>query len=108
MIKLWYNSDGSDIVAKKKNKKIADLAKLTIKEMGYVEVWSSKTKQLEAKIKDPEKIEPYWSGIDFELYDEIDPTLCEKRGIVKEIIMGKMIDTKHENQEIDAIDRIII
>lgn len=108
MLNLWYNSEGSELIDKKKNKRIADIAKLTIKEMKYIDVWSSKTKQYEGKIKDPEKIIPYWSGVSFELFDDIDPSFCEKRGVIKEIIFGKIIDTKHENQEVDAIDRIII
>lgn len=108
MLNIFYCSEKNDAAAKKKNKAIADAAKATIKEMGYIEVYSSKTGNCEMKIKNEETIIPYWGGVNFELYDEIDSSLCEKRGLVKEIIMGKIIDSKHENQEINGIERIII
>lgn len=108
MLRIYYASDTKDNVAKKKNKAIAEAAKATIKEYGYVEVWSSKTNQREAIIKNPETIYPGWGGVDFEMDDEINPSLAEKGCLIKEIIMGKIIDTKHEDQEISGIDRIII
>lgn len=108
MLKIFYASKTNDIAAKKKNKSIADAAKATIKEYGYIEVWSSITGCQEAKIKNSETILPGWGGIDFELDDEIDQRLSEKGCLIKEIVFGKIIDTKHENQEIDGIERIII
>lgn len=108
MLKIWFDSGTKDIVAKKKNKAIADAAKNTIKELGYIEVYSSKTNMREMKISNEETVVPYWGGVDFELDDEIDSSLCERRGLVKEIVFGKIIDTKHENQEINGIERIII
>lgn len=108
MITVFYGSDTNDAVAKKKNKKIAEAAKNTIKEYGHVEVFSSKTNRIEGLIKDKENIIPYWGGVSFELDDEIDPSLCEVRGIVKEIVMGKIPDSKHPEQAIDGIERLII
>lgn len=108
MLKIFYSSGANDAAAKKRNKAIADAAKATIKEYGYIEVWSSVSKQPVAKIKNPETILPGWGGIDFELDDEINPALSEKGCLVKEIVFGKIVDTKHENQEIEGIDRIII
>lgn len=108
MLTVFYSSETNDSVAKKKNKKLAEAAKNTIKEYGFVEVFSSKTNRREGLIKDKENIIPYWGGVSFELDDEIDPSLCETRGIVKEIIIGKIPDSKHPEQTIDGIERIII
>ena len=108
MLNIFYCSSKNDAAAKKENKMIAEAAKATIKEIGYIEVYSLKTKQREIKISNEEGIVPYWSGVNFELDDEIDSSLCEKRGTVKEIVFGTIIDSKHENQEIRGIDRIII
>lgn len=108
MLRIYYKSEGNDAVAKKKNKIIAEAAKNTIKENGFVEVWSKKTNQLEAKIKNSETILPGWGGIDFELDDEIDPMLAEKGCLVQGIEMIKIEDVKHPGQTIDCIYRIII
>lgn len=43
MINIFYASETNDAAAKKKNKKIADAAKNTIKEYGFIEVYSSKS-----------------------------------------------------------------
>lgn len=108
MLRIYYKSEGNDAAAKKKNKALADAAKVTIKEYGYVEVWSKKTNQLEAKIKNPETIIPGWGGVDFELDDEIDSSLAEKGCLVQKIEMAKIDDVKHSNQSINCIYRIII
>ncbi len=108
MLNIFYCSPTNDAEAKKKNKAIAEAAKATIKELGYIEVISSKTGQREIKISNEEGVVPYWGGVNFELDDEIDPSLCEKRGLVKEIVFGTIIDSKHENQEIRGIDQIIM
>lgn len=108
MLKIFYASKTNDLAAKKRNKAIAEAAKATIKEYGYIEVWSSVSGCQETKIKNPETILPGWGGIDFELDNEINPALSEKGCLVKDIVFGKLIDTKHENQEIEGVERIII
>lgn len=108
MLRLFYASKDSDLAAKKRNKLIADAAKATIKEFGSIEVWSSISGQLEGKIKNPETILPGWGGVNFELDDEINPALAVKGCLIQKIEFGKIIDSKHENQEIEGIERIII
>ena len=108
MINIFYASETNDAVAKKKNKKIAEAAKNTIKEYGFIEVYSLKSNQREAVIKDKEAIIPYWGGVSFELDDEIDPALAKKGSLINEICFGKMPDPKNPEQEILGIEKIII
>lgn len=108
MLRVFYASKTNDTNAKRKNKLIAEAAKLTIKIYGEIEVWSSKTEMLEGKIKNPETIIPGWGGVDFELDDEINPNLSEKGCLIKEIVFGKIVDPKYENQELNGIEKIII
>ena len=108
MINIFYASETSDVAAKKKNKKIADAAKNTIKEYGLIEVYSSKSGQRAAIIKDKEAIVPYWGGVSFELDDEIDSALAKKGNLINEILFGKMPDPKNPEQEVLGIEKIII
>lgn len=108
MIDIFYASETSDAVAKKRNKKIADAAKNTIKEYGYIEVYSSKNGQRAAVIKDKEAIIPYWGGVSFELDDEIDPALAQKGKLVQEICFGTIPDPKNPEQEVLGIEKILI
>ena len=108
MINIFYLIQTNDAVAKKKNKKIADAAKNTIKEYGFIEVYSSKSGQKAAIIKDKEAIIPYWGGVSFELDDEIDSALAKKGILVNEICFGKIPDPKNPDQEVLGIEKIII
>ena len=108
MINIFYASETNDAAAKKKNKKIAEAAKNTIKEYGFIEVYSLKSNQREAVIKDKEAIIPYWGGVSFELDDEIDSALAKKGSLINEICFGKMPDPKNPEQEILGIEKIII
>lgn len=108
MINIFYASETSDAAAKKKNKKIAEAAKNTIKEYGFIEVYSLKSNQRAAVIKDKEAIIPYWGGVSFELDDEIDSALAKKGSLINEICFGKMPDPKNPEQEILGIEKIII
>ena len=93
MLRVFYASKTNDANAKRKNKLIAEAAKLTIKIYGEIEVWSSKTERLEGKIKNPETIIPGWGGVDFELDDEIN----YKVGLV---LNKKVGDTIIEGEEL--------
>jgi hypothetical protein len=108
MINIFYTSETNDVAAKKKNKKIADAAKNTIKEYGFIEVYSLKSGQKAAVIKDKEAIIPYWGGVSFELDDEIDPALAQKGNLVNKICFGGIPDPKNPEQEILGIEKILI
>lgn len=95
--------------AKKEYKRIADLAKLTLKFNKKVEVYSEKEQQVVAIVKDQEEgITPGWCGIDFLLDDMIPDMYFERGGMIKEITYGTIIDSKHENQEIEIVDQLVI
>ena len=108
MINIFYASETNDAAAKKRNKKIAEAAKNTIKEYGYIEVYSSKNGQRAAIIKDKETIIPYWGGVSFELDDEIDSALAQKGNLVHEICFGSIPDPKAPDQEMLGIEKIFI
>lgn len=108
MINIFYGSKTNDAAAKKENKRIAEAAKLTIKEVGPIDVISSKTGGVVAIINNKDTIIPYWGGVNFELSDEIDSALCEKRGLVKEICYGTIPDKKDPKAEARGIEKIII
>lgn len=108
MINIFYGSKTNDAAAKKENKRIAEAAKLTIKEVGPIDVISSKTGGVVAIINNKDTIIPYWGGVNFELSDEIDSALCEKRGLVKEICYGAIPDKKDPKVEARGIEKIII
>ena len=78
MLRIIYNSPSSEVADKKKNKQIAESAKLTIKEYGGIEVYSSVYKSIVGKISNAETIIPGWLGIDFEADDEIEPKAFKK------------------------------
>lgn len=108
MINIFYASETNDNVAKKQNKLIADAAKATIKNLGFIEVYSSKTGTSEMRISNAENITPYWGGVSFELDDEMSQALFEVNGVVKEIVMGYINDPKKEGETIRAIEKIIV
>lgn len=108
MLNLYYCSKGHEIADKKKNKMIADTMKLTIKENGYVEIFSSILNEEVGKVKNSEAIIPGWGGIAIEADDEIEPRAFKHGCKVQKIEFGKIVDRKHENQELDAIYQIII
>lgn len=80
--------------SKKECKKIAEIAKATIKEFGKIEVRSAKTNEAIGYIKNKETILPFWSSVDFEVDDYLEPSKLTKNGMVQEIKYGYTIDKK--------------
>lgn len=107
MLKILYNSPSAELVDKKNNKILADTAKLSIKELGYIEVYSSVYNSVVGKITNVETIIPGWHGVDFETEDEVDPNAYKKGCLAQEIVYGKIYDQKHDCY-FDGIEKIII
>jgi hypothetical protein len=107
MLKIIYNSPSSELADKKKNKQIAEAAKLSIKELGSIEVYSSMYNSVVGKIANAETIVPGWFGVDFETEDEIEPNAYKKGCLAQEIVFGKIYDQKHDAY-FEGIERIVI
>lgn len=109
--RLYYKDESikDDKEGKKEYKRIADLAKLTLKFYKKIEVYSESQKQVVAYVKDSEEgINPGWCGIDFLLDDMIPDLYFENGGMIKKITFGTVIDSKHEDQEIEIVDQLVI
>jgi hypothetical protein len=106
ILRILYKSENSDKEAKKQNKKIADLCKNTIKEVGEVEIWSKKSNKKIGCIKNKETILPFWGSIDIEADDYLPDYELTDNGLIQEIVYGKSFNAK--NEEIDVIDKVIV
>jgi len=106
VLRILYKSENSDKEAKKQNKKIADLCKITIKELGEVEIWSKKSNKKIGCVKNKETILPFWGSIDIEADDYLPDYELTDNGLIQEIKYGKTYDTKGE--EITVIDKLIV
>ena len=108
--RIFYKKNiKDDKKAKKEYKRISELAKLTLKFDKKIEVFSEKENRVVAYIKDGEEgITPGWLGIEFLMDDFIPEFYFEKNGVVKDITYGIVIDSKHENQEVEIVDQLII
>ena len=108
--RIWYSKEiADDKKAKKEYKRVADLAKLTLKFNKKIEVFSENQNRVVGYVKDPEEgITPGWCGVDFLMDDFVPDMYFQKSGNIKEITFGTVIDTKHENQEIEIVDQLVI
>lgn len=104
--RILWKSEASDKLAKKANKKLADLCKDTIKELGCVEVYSKKTNQKIGEVKNKEEILPFWGSVDFTLSDPIPEYELSNNGIIVEIVYGTIFNSKKE--EIKIVDKIFV
>lgn len=101
---IYYRNEDD----KKGNKKLAEALELSIKQFGKVDVVSSKTNQVETQIGKKSEIRPGWNGIEIDIEEVLADYMFEKSPLIKEMVMGTVIDTKHENQELEAVDYILI
>lgn len=109
MLKIYYQTKIQDQnLAKKDNKRLAEAAKNTIREYRSIDVYSSVVKRVVGYVKNAETIRPGWGGVEFEADDEIEPATFSQGCLVQDIEEGKIIDTKHDDAEIDGITRIVI
>ena len=108
--RIWFTKNlQDDKKAKKEYKRIADLAKLTLKFNKKIEVFSIIQNQIVGYVKDSEEgIIPGWCGVDFIMDDYVPDFYFKKTGLVNDITFGTIIDSKHENQEIEIVDQLII
>lgn len=106
ILRLIYQSEGSDIKAKKANKKLADIAKNTIKELGKIEIRSSISNERIGCIKNKETILPFWSCVDFEAEDFMPDNLLKENGKIQDIKYSYTIDKK--GQEVPVIECLLV
>ena len=107
--RISWISKTSDKIAKKENKKIADICKNTIKELGEVEVYSKITNQKISFIKNKEEIASFWGSVDFSLEEPVNENETVKNGIIQEIVYEKILSSKtNKKEKIEIIDKIYI